>query len=80
MKSKLKAPGSTKRLKRKYDIQLSSFAFNFILRRYNPVPVVFATDEPVLGRVVQVEIRVHKHGIKCPSLWVPDSTPVCDTP
>jgi len=33
MKSQLKAPG-TKRLKLKYDILLSSFAFNFYWRRY----------------------------------------------
>jgi len=33
MKPMLKAPG-TKRLKLKYDILLSSFAFNFNLRRY----------------------------------------------
>ena len=33
MKSKLKAPG-TKRLRLKYDGPLSSFAFNFNLRRY----------------------------------------------
>jgi len=34
MKSKLKPPG-TKRLKLKYDNVISSFAFNFNLRRYN---------------------------------------------
>ena len=34
MKTKSKAPG-TKRLKLKYDILLSRFAFNFNLRRYN---------------------------------------------
>jgi len=33
IKSKLNAPG-TKRLKLKYDIMLSSFAFSFNLRRY----------------------------------------------
>jgi len=33
MKPKLKAPG-TKRLKLDYDAPLSSFAFNFNLRRY----------------------------------------------
>ena len=33
MKYRLKAPG-TKRLKLKYDVLLSCFAFNFILRRY----------------------------------------------
>jgi hypothetical protein len=34
IKSKFKAPG-TKRLKLKYDERLSSFAFNFNLRRYS---------------------------------------------
>ena len=36
MKPKFKAPG-TKRLKQKYDVLLSSFAFNFNVRRYSPV-------------------------------------------
>jgi len=34
VKSTLKPPGS-KRLKRKYDVPLSKFAFNFDLRRYS---------------------------------------------
>ena len=36
IKPKLKAPGTTsKRLKLKYDVLFSSFAFKFILRRYS---------------------------------------------
>jgi len=31
------------------------------------------------GRVVQVETRVCKHGIRRPSPWVSDSMPVRDT-
>jgi len=36
MKPRSKVPG-IKRLKRQYDIQLSSFAYNFNLRRYMEV-------------------------------------------
>jgi hypothetical protein len=31
-----------------------------------------------LGGALQVETRVCKHGIRHPSPWVSDSTPVCD--
>ena len=50
MKSKLKAPG-TKRLKLKYDVLLSSFAFSFNLRRYTQDEIVTALVEQGLTAV-----------------------------
>jgi len=40
IKPMLKAPG-TKRLKLRYDVPLSNFAFNFNLRRYTKAPARF---------------------------------------
>jgi len=74
MKPMLKAPG--KRLKLTYDKLLSSFAFKFNLRRYNP-----AADRPLLdldialllvpatlGRAVQVDTIKPRVESKAP--WV----------
>jgi hypothetical protein len=49
MKPTLKAP-RTKRLKLKYDVPLSNFAFKFNLRRYSSAPRL-ATALPVAPRV-----------------------------
>ena len=50
IKPTLKAPG-TKRLELKYDELLSSFAFNFNLRRYDLTP----DDADINGKAVQVD-------------------------
>jgi hypothetical protein len=51
MKPKLKPPG-TQCLKLKCDISLSTFAFNFSLRRYSVVGITFANFGTPTGRCV----------------------------
>ena len=71
-KPKLKPPG-TKRLKVNCDVLLSTSAFKFNLRRYKE-EMLEADQEALrreregvratLGRAVQIQIHVCKHGIK----------------
>jgi len=54
MKPTLKAPG-TKRLKLKYDVPVSNFAFNFNLHRYISVYDSSSSSLNYYGRAVQVD-------------------------
>ena len=68
IKYKLKAP-RTKRLKLKHDVLLSSFAFNFNLRRYTTSNYVLSLDAFDLSREsanFYAKLRGYGPGINCP--------------
>jgi hypothetical protein len=71
IKPKLKAPG-TKRLKLKYDRQLSSFGFKFNFRRYillasHGVSLQFASEQATFVLVWRCRLTVSKPVLKPPT-------------